>query len=58
MSQPRPTAIVASVGTPFDRVWPPTTPGHLQLIFSYIDSQAPTLEFLDEEDQEARRVIV
>jgi hypothetical protein len=41
MSRPRPTAIIGSVGNPFDRVWPPTTPGHLQPIFSYIDSQAP-----------------
>jgi hypothetical protein len=43
MSRPRPTAIIGSVGNPFDRVWPPTTPGHLQPIFSYIDSPPPPL---------------
>ena len=31
---------LGSVGNPFDRVWPPTTSGDLQPIFSHIDSQA------------------
>jgi hypothetical protein len=39
MSRPRPTAIIESVGNPFDRVWAPTTSGELQPIFAYIDSR-------------------
>ena len=32
-------ALGGSVGNPFDRVWPPTTSGDLQPIFSCVDSR-------------------
>ena len=34
MSRPPTDCVFGSVGNPFDRVWPPTTSGHLQPIFS------------------------
>jgi hypothetical protein len=39
MSRPPTDCVFGSVGNPFDRVWPPTTSGHLQPIFSCVDSR-------------------
>ena len=37
MSRPPGDCVLGFVGNPFDRVWPPTTSGDLQPIFSCID---------------------
>ena len=39
LSRPPAGCALGSVGNPFDRVWPPTTSGHLQPIFSCVDSR-------------------
>jgi hypothetical protein len=39
LSRPPAGCAVGSVGNPFDRVWPPTTSGYLQPIFSCVDSR-------------------
>jgi len=39
MSRPPAGCALGAVGNPFDRVWPPTTSGHLQPIFSCVDSR-------------------
>ena len=39
LSRPPAGCALGSVGNPFDRVWPPTTSGDLQPIFSCVDSR-------------------
>ena len=39
LSRPPAGCALGSVGNPFDRVWPPTTSGYLQPIFSCVDSR-------------------
>ncbi len=39
LSRPPADCALGSVGNPFDRVWPPTTSGYLQPIFSCVDSR-------------------
>ena len=39
LSRPPADCALGSVGNPFDRVWLPTTTGHLQPVFSCVDSR-------------------
>jgi hypothetical protein len=39
LSRPPAGCALGPVGNPFDRVWPPTTSGDLQPIFSCVDSR-------------------